>query len=336
MGRRHVNPVYAGYFADPFVWRHDGVYYAVGTGGPEAKSGVLDVVDRAARAGVEARLFPVLRSEDLVTWTELGGALVPPDRAYGDHPYAPEVACADGRFYLYYSVGRMNQVRQLRVAVSADPAGPYVDSGRRLLDPFRCYFANDPHPFRDVDGTWYLFYSRDFIDTNDGWRVGGGIVVDRLVDMTTLAGEERLVLRPRFDWQRFHPSRERYGDVWDWHLLEGPFVVRHDDRYWCFYSAGDWETDGYGVDYAVADSPLGPWTDEGAHDGPRVLQTIPGVVQGPGHCSIVVGPDDTTEQIVYHSWDPEMRDRRMCIDPLTWTADGPRAEGPTLESDVPV
>lgn len=328
--RTYTNPVHASYFADPFVWRHDGRWYAVGTGGPEAKSGIYDVIERAARAGVDARIFPMLVSEDFVTWREVGGALVPPPRAYGDHPYAPEVVHRDGVFYLYYSIGRMFQVRSLRVATATEPTGPYVDCGVRLLDPFRCYFANDPHPFRDDDGTWYLFYSRDFIDTDDsGSRVGGGIVVDRLVDMTALAGEERVVLRPRHDWQRFDPQRERYGDVWDWHLLEGPFVCKHDGRYYCFYSAGDWETLSYGVDYAVADSVLGPWTDGDNDVGPRVLRTVEGVALGPGHNSVVTGPDGVTDFLAYHRWDDELRDRRLCFDRLVWTDDGPRCAGPT-------
>jgi len=43
-----------------------------------------------------------------------------------------------------------------------------------------------------------------------------------------------------------------YGRVWDWHTLEGPFVRKHDGRYYCFYSGGRWETESYGVDYGVA------------------------------------------------------------------------------------
>ena len=29
---QYKNPVYAEYFADPFVWKHNQIYYAVGTG----------------------------------------------------------------------------------------------------------------------------------------------------------------------------------------------------------------------------------------------------------------------------------------------------------------
>ena len=120
-----------------------------------------------------------------------------------------------------------------------------------------------------------------------------------------------------------------YGDIYDWHTLEGPFMRMHGGKYYCFYSVGCFQGDRYGVDYWVADSVLGPYSDEGVENGPRVLKTAPGQVLGPGHHSIVEGPDGKAEYVVYHAWDPQMRARRMCIDPLVWTKDGPRCLGPS-------
>jgi hypothetical protein len=59
------------------------------------------------------------------------------------------------------------------------------------------------------------------------------------------------------------------------------------------------------------------------------LKTVPGRVIGPGHHSIVEGPDGASDWMVYHAWDPAMRARRMCIDPLLWEDNGPRCVGPT-------
>ena len=131
--------------------------------------------------------------------------------------------------------------------------------------------------------------------------------------MTTLAGDPRTVARAKNDWQRFMPERTMYGDVWDWHTLEGPFVVKRDGRYYCFYSGGRWNTDNYGVDYCVADHPLGPWEDTSDSGGPRALKTVPDHVLGPGHNSIVKGPDNVTDFMVYHAWDPLRSVRRMCM-----------------------
>jgi arabinan endo-1,5-alpha-L-arabinosidase len=42
-----------------------------------------------------------------------------------------------------------------------------------------------------------------------------------------------------------------------------------------------------------------------------------------------MGPDRKTDYVVYHAWDPDMKVRQLCIDPLAWTPDGPRCLGPT-------
>jgi beta-xylosidase len=319
--RTYTNPVYAGYFADPYAWEHRGSYYAVGTGAVEA-SGQVDEVGAAT-------VFPLLRSDDFVTWRLLGRALVRPDPALGDDFWAPEVACEGGRFYFYYSVGHGDTNHQLRLAVGETPEGPYRDTGAPLTDLSVTPFAIDPHPFRDEDGQWYLFYSRDFLKEDSGWRVGTGIVVDRLEGMTRLVGEERVVLRSRFDWQRFQKDRPIYGGIYDWHTVEGACVRKREGRYYCLYSGGRWETENYGVDFGVAEHVAGPYDDVGGAAGPRVLRSIPGRIRGPGHNSIVRGPDGRTEYIVYHAWDAGGQARRMCLDRLLWTPDGPRCDGPT-------
>jgi beta-xylosidase len=327
--RRYTNPVYRNYFADPFVWKAEGEYYAIGTGPAEASGQVDDVAIASAAFNVQLRIFPLLRSDDFVNWHYLTGALLPPDPDLGDTFWAPEVAYHESRYYLYYSVGHEDQHHQMRVAVGTHPQGPYEDTGEPLLNPRVFPFAIDPHPFQDDDGQWYLFFARDFLDADGETRAGTALMVDRLLDMTRLAGEEKTVLRARHDWQRFQENRPMYGEIWDWHTLEGPFVHRRDGKYYCFYSGGRWENESYGVDYAVADSVMGPYLDTGGEAGPRVLQTAPGRALGPGHSSIVVGPDDQTEYLAYHAWDPGMNARRLFLDKLIWTPDGPRSHGPT-------
>ncbi len=315
----YTNPVYPDYFADPFIWQHQGVYYAIGTGSAEA-AGQAD----ESQGG---QVFPLLRSDDLFNWQFAGNALLRPDPALGNNFWAPEIAYYDGIFYLYYSVGHEDKNHQLRVASSPEPLGPYQDVGESLVALETCPFAIDPSPFQDDDGQWYLFYAQDFLDTDDGVRAGTALVVDRLLTMTKLAGEAKVVLRANHDWQRFLAERLMYGGFYDWHTLEGPCVRKHENRYYCFYSGGRWETQSYGVDYGVADRVMGPYFDAGNESGPRVLRST-GYVLGPGHNSIAVGADGQ-DYIIYHAWDTEMNARRMCIDRLIWTAEGPRCQGPT-------
>jgi beta-xylosidase len=313
----NANPVYGSYFADPFVWKFDDVYYAIGTGELEASGEAI------------GKVFPLLQSTDFFQWSFASSALVKPDPKLGNNFWAPAVAFADGKFYLYYSVGHGDKNHQLRVATSDSPQGPYHDIGKALLDPEKCSFAIDPHPFQDEDGRWYMFYARDFLDCSPKARAGTALMVAPMKSMTELEGEGTVVLRARSDWQRFEAERTMYGREWDWHTLEGPAVCKRNGHYYCFYSGGRWENDTYGVDYGVADSVLGPYSDAGNEAGPRVLRTVPNRVIGPGHNTIVTGPDNVMDYIVYHAWDREMKARRMFVDELIWTAEGPRCEGPT-------
>lgn len=311
-GRTYTNPVYGGYMGDPFVLKHNGKYYAYGTASP----GEVCV--------------PVLRSRDLVTWRPLGRALTLPDDDF-EALWAPEVAYENGTFYMYYSAGgEEGEGHRLRVATASGPAGPFEDSGAVLTadEPFTI----DAHPFRDEDGRWYLYYCRDFLDPDTEGRVGTGIVVDRLVEMTRLAGERRTVLRPHADWQLYERQREWYGRVWDWYTVEGAFVRKNGGRYYCFYSGGAWREPNYGVSYVAADHPMGPFAPEADAEGPDVLRTAPGRVIGPGHASVVLAPDNLREYLVYHAWDPGHTRRQMRIDPLDWGQAGPSSAGPTLEA----
>jgi beta-xylosidase len=314
-------PVYPSYFADPFVWSHKGVYFAVGTGALEAHA----QADRASEALTVAGtpgVFTLLRSTDFRAWSPIGCALEKLDPEFGDAYWAPEVAFAGGKFWMYYSVGRGDKSHHLRVATSASPEGPYRDTGEPLTTAFTVPFAIDASPFQDDDGEWYLFYARDFLDNDGGARVGTGVVVDRLIGMTRLAGEPRTVVRGRFDWQRFLSNRIMYGSRYDWHTIEGPCVRKRLGRYWCLFSAGRWENESYGVDWAFAGSVNGRWQYDGNENGARLLRTVPGSLIGPGHNSIATGPDGN-DYIVYHAWDASMTARRMFIERLQWTENGP-------------
>jgi beta-xylosidase len=310
--KTYTNPVWPGYFADPFVLRSGRDFWAYGTG-----------------PGIDGREFPVLHSTDLVNWTPRGAAVVPTPLLAGGSFWAPEVAEKDGKFYLYYSAEAKgsDDHHRLRVAIADHPAGPFIDAGKHLFP--EAGFSIDAHPFRDPkDGKWYLFYATDFVDEEP---IGTGLaVVPMMDDLVTPAAPSRTVIRASCDWQVYERNRDYKGRVWKaWHCVEGPFVVHHEGKYYCLYSGGAWHTENYGLGFAVADHPLGPWRDDFAVHGPTVLKGKPDYVIGPGHNSVVLGPDDKTLYFVYHAWDRARTARRMCIDPLVWTKDGPRCDGPS-------
>jgi GH43 family beta-xylosidase len=307
----YSNPVYAASMPDPSVIRYGDYYYAAGTTGDKRTS--------------DGRIFTLLKSRDLVSWEKLGGALNPPFPDSARQYWAPELASNDGKYYLYYCEGGIEPEKfALRVAVSDQPEGPYNDVGKALADCESNRFTIDPFPFRDDDGQWYLFYARNFTNFTAEVHPGTAIVVDRLVSMTQLAGDCRVVVRATQDWTLYeaHRKMDVYGKTFDWHTIEGPCVVKRAGRYYCFYSGANWQTPRYGVDYVVAESPLGPFSEGG--NRARVLSGIPEHVRGPGHHSIVTGPDGRTQYVLYHAWDAGMTRRELCLDKLEWTEAGPR------------
>ncbi|MCA1555081.1 MAG: glycoside hydrolase family 43 protein, partial [Acidobacteria bacterium] len=296
-GATYLNPVYGRDFPDPFILKHTGEYWAYCTG-----------------FWRDGRAFGVLHSTDLVNWRELDGALVPLE---GEHPcyWAPEVVYENGRFLMYYSVGN-EKLMHIRVAVAEHPAGPFVDSGHYLTN---VEFAIDAHVFVDEEKTRWLFYATDFLTHT---HIGTGTVRDRMLDSFTLAGDQRPVTRARYDWQVYDPKRKEKGGV-RWHTVEGPFVLHRKNLYYQMFSGGNWQNLTYGVSYAVSAQISREDEWEQVADGERVLpilRTVPEQVIGPGHNSVVRGPDNQQLFCVYHRWDGE-RGRVLAIDRLDWVGE---------------
>ncbi len=326
----YQNPLSSRNFPDPAAIKFRGRYFAYATG--EAGDG---------------RVFPLMTSPDAVQWTFHGGAMAPLPDSEAREYWAPEVAYHNGTFYLYYAVIAFGTPEHhLRVAISDSPLGPFADQGLNLTPDE--IFAIDAHPFQDDDGQWYLYYARDYLEPP---FVGTGNAVDRLVTMTSLSGHPARVLRPFAEWQLFERRRAEKGGV-DWYTVEGPFTLKRRGRYVCMYSGGCWMHPEYGVAFAVSDVPMGPdgLEDRGFQDqenraGPKVLRTQPGAVLGPGHNSVVKAPNNVTDLIVYHGWQPGpgvhgedvAAGRLLRVDRMEWHAGQPFCGGPTVtpQPDAP-
>jgi len=273
----YQNPVYNQSFPDPFVLRYAGEYYAYATG--HSGEGI----------------FQILRSTDLVNWTPAGHAM-PLPASPAMHYWAPEVTYSEGKFYLYYSQG--NEIfMELRVAVAESPTGPFEDAGVTLTKED---FAIDAHVFIDRDGTKWMFYATDFLDHT---HIGTGTVVDKMLSWTKLAGKPRPVTRAKFDWQIYDPARQEKGGV-RWHTVEGPAVIERKGIYYEMFSGGNWQNTSYGVSFAVTQDINSPdeWEQHAnGHTVLPVIRTSPEVM-GPGHNSIVRGPNGRELYCVYHRW----------------------------------
>jgi beta-xylosidase len=285
------NPVHASDFPDPFVLSVDGAYYAYATNG----------------AGKEVQS---LTSSDLVHWRAGPDAL--PDVgtwAYPGKTWAPEVLpLDDGTYVLYYTANGGGQC--IGRAVAESPAGPFVD---RWAEPLVCQRGEggsiDASPFRDDDGSLYLYWK------NDGNALGKTTYLYAQPlsgDGTELTGA---------------PARLASNDAgWEGGVVEAPTMWKHDGRYLLFYSGEAFDGELYAVGYATCDGPLGPCRD--AAENP-ILKTACGA-QGPGHQALVRDRAGAT-WIVYHAWEETFERRELWLDRMLWENGNPAAEGPTCD-----
>ena len=314
------NPFWHGDFADPFLLKVRGMYYAFAT-------------EPADRPEPGAPIFPILRSEDMIVWEAAGHALTALDAPFFRY-WAPEVTAYNGLFYLYYAVHTDEFRAAIRVAVAEQPAGPYRDTGRDLTSSLFPW-AIDPHVFRDDDGRWYLYYTVEFLELESG-LTGTGNVVDLLLDPLTVVGRPARVTAPRHAWQLFEAQRAAKGGV-DWYTVEGPTVLRHRNRYYEMFSGGCYYRDNYAVSYAVSDTPIGAgglhdtsWEDRASDPAHLLIAGRAGSLVSPGHNSVVAAPNNVDLYLAYHAWLPDRSGRFPCLDRLYWHGDVPWTPAPTI------
>lgn len=248
--------------------------------------------------------YRVLTSDDLVNWQDHGPCLSRED-VQGDRWFwAPEVTEQDGKFYMVYTAEE-----HIGIAVADSPLGPFKQATPRWLSERN---AIDGSFFKDEDGQVYLYYVRF-----DGGNVIYGA---KLHDMLTLdeEGEQRLI------------AAEAEWETRDCLVAEGPFMLKHNGKYYLTYSANHFRTPDYAVGYAVADTPLGPFKK---YEGNPILKKNEGIV-GTGHHCFTTSKDGKQLICVYHCHHnrEEIHPRMTCIDPAEFTADGTLLiHGPTYD-----
>jgi beta-xylosidase len=281
---------------DPFAFRAEGSYFLVGTTS-------------------EHEGFQIYRSGDLAHWQRVGWALrKTPGFWVKDLFWAPEVRAYRGRYYMVYSgllTGEKEAKLRLGLAVSDRPEGPYANLYTPWFDAG--YGAIDGDIFIDVNGKPYLFFSRN--GSEKGYAYGKIYGVALAADLSKPLGAPKLLLQASQPWELVHAKVNRCN--------EGPTVFQHNGLYYMTYSANDTSTPAYGIGYATAKSPLGPWKKAASNP---LLKTMPGTgISGPGHNSIVASPDGKELWIVYHTHaDPAhpSQDRVVNADRIAFTSNG--------------
>ena len=226
-----VNPIVTHkYSADPnaFVWK-DRLY-------------VVCSHDLDGQKGFEMNDYVLMSTDDLVNWTDHGDVFTGgKDVKWCWNLYAPGAAVKDGKVYLYYP----NSGGPIGVAVADRPEGPYTDPlgkhliGREMPGCDSCWVF-DPAAFVDDDGKAYLYFG------------GNGDTMARAVRLNDD------MVSAQFPGIMMKASKDGKEATVMPYFFEASYMHKHNGKYYFSYSA-NFPDRGASIDYAIGDSPLGPF-----------------------------------------------------------------------------
>ncbi len=235
--------------------------------------------------------FEAFSSPDLVHWHREGRILDFKDIPWSTNraAWAPTVIERNGTYFMYFSAG---DGAGIGVATAKSPGGPFKDAlGKPLIKEYiNGAQPIDANAFLDDDGTAYLYYG--------GWKHANVVRLSR--DMLRTEGE--------------------FKEITPQNYVEGPFMLKRKGIYYFMWSEGGWGDSSYGVAYAKATSPLGPFVRAG-----KILGTDPTIGKGAGHHSVFKVPGTEEYYISYHRRPLEETHpnrRVVCIDRLYFDRNG--------------
>lgn len=300
------NPILPGFHADPEIvysnLTHRYYIYSTTDGTP-------------GWGGYTYRCFS---SADLKEWRDEGDVL---NAKNGQIPWAngnlwapaiQEVKTGKNRYkyYLYYSANpKAGGGKQIGVAVSDKPTGPFVDYGKSIVNttPKGCHGQQI-----DVDVFVDPRSKKPYLYWGNGYMAGAELQKS----MTEIKPQTLKVLTPEG------------GTLKDYAYREAPYVFYRKGTYYFMWSVDDTGSANYHVAYGTAKSPLGPIT---VAREPIVLQQDRSKnIYGTAHNSVINIPGTDDWYIVYHRINrlfinadekPGIH-REVCIDRLEFNADG--------------
>ncbi|WP_461631752.1 family 43 glycosylhydrolase [Labilibaculum euxinus] len=297
------NPVLEGYKADPDILYSEktGKYYIYPTSdGFNNWSGYQ---------------FSVFSSDNLVDWTDEGVIIdLKKDVSWANrNAWAPCIVekKIDGQYkYFYY----FTAAQKIGVAVADNPTGPFVDTGKALIDKKPKGITNgqeiDPDVFTDPKtGKSYLYWGNGYMaaaELND--------------DMVSINEKTTKLMNVDNTYR------------------EGSYVIYRNGTYYFMWSEDDTRSPNYKVRYATSDSPMGKLTIP--ENNIVIQQDKDQEIYATGHNSAIQIPGKDEWYLVYHRFTRPKGitmgraggfHREVCIDKLEFDADGSIKEvKPTL------
>lgn len=175
-----------------------------------------------------------------------------------------DIACKDGKYYLYFPLKDRNDIFRMGVAISDKPEGPFIPQP----DPIRGSYSIDAAVFRDDDGSYYMYFGGIWGGQLQRYRDNKAIespclpadnepalpsrVVKLSDNMLEFAEEPRPVIVLGEDGKPlFAGDPHRF--------FEASWMHKYKGKYYFSYSTGDTRL----LCYAVGDNPYGPFTYQG-------------------------------------------------------------------------
>lgn len=291
------NPIFPGLYADPEVLYAEktGMYYIYPT-----SDGFTNWA---------GDYFKVFSSKDLKTWNDEGVILdLKKDVSWANkNAWAPciiEKKEANGNYKYYYY---FTAEQQIGVAVSDDPTGPFVDSGKPLIGKEKPEGMPrgqniDPDVFMDPEtGKYYLYWGNYYMavcELND--------------DMVSVKPNTTQILIPD-----------------DAYYSEAAYVFYRNGFYYISWSKNDTRSEDYEVRYVKSTSPTGPI--DPSQSEVIICKSPEKEIYATGHHSILQIPEKDEWYIVYHRFQrPEAiklgieagYNREVCMDKLEFNENG--------------
>ena len=297
----YANPVIAGDYPDPSIIRLGREYWATAT------------------TSDWAPLFPLMHSNDLVNWTQLGNVFQKlPEWSSGSY-WAPEISTYDGRFFVYYVAREKRGPLSIAVATALRPDGPYTDRGQLIAQEAG---SIDPVTTTDEEGVRYLIWKEDGNSRGLPTPIWAQPLSE---DGTQLVGVMKELIRN--------------DTPWEGNLVEGPFVIRRNGWFYLFYSGN--ACCGRGCNYALgvarSKALLGPWEKNPSNP----ILAANEKWKCPGHGSIVTDAKgrDFLMYHAYHAQDFVYTGREALLDEIKWETNGwpniNQGKGPSQQAPAP-
>lgn len=205
--------------------------------------------------------------------------------------------------------------------VCGDPSGVmsvmYSDnpkSGNWKAEPGILFDLQDPDLFLDDDGRAYMFWGSSNVFPIRGMELDPNRRFHPKGEKKELFGLDL----DNHGWERFGENHTTDTDLGG--FIEGPWLTKHDGKYYMQYAAPGTEFNVYGDGVYVADHPMGPY----AYQKHNPVSYKPGgFMNGAGHGSSVEGPGGmywhfaSMALAINVGWE-----RRLCMFPMGFDKDG--------------